>query len=455
MKEGLFLLDSNFQIGTQISSSLESILRRPVKTGTSFREVLRDILPADVFANACDYIALLFSPHIKEGLLGDLNPLDKIEVTLPAPQGKTEQRYLTFYFNRVHTSGKTVHLLVTLFDVTSEVELSRALDDAKEETRMELEGLVSLLRVDPLLLKNFLAQSQVTLLEINDELRSVGGDTGIHPINYRRAVDHVFRKAHTFKGDAAMLGLEIFEALAHKLESALVQIRGKREVHGEDLLSLPFYLEEILQRIGMAEEMMKKLSSYHDTFAPVLNLDTFANSLEQLASRIALEQDKSIKLVTDLKLLSELPPGVLTELKEIAVQLLRNAVVHGIENMDDRQKAGKTPTGNIHIALHNTDKGMYEFSLLDDGRGLIPAKIRSTLLRSGKYTQAQLAELGDKQILMKIFEPGFTTAAHADKHAGHGVGLDVVQKKIENLGASLRIATEKNAYTQFSILFPA
>jgi chemotaxis protein histidine kinase CheA len=129
-------------------------------------------------------------------------------------------------------------------------------------------------------------------------------------------------------------------------------------------------------------------------------------------------------------------------------------VVHGIESADERMKAGKQAMGSIHIALHTTEDGMYELNMLDDGRGLTPAKIRSTLLRSGKYTQAELAELSDKQILMKIFEPGFTTASHTDKHAGHGVGLDIVSKKIEKLGARLRIATQKNTYTRFNIQFP-
>jgi two-component system, chemotaxis family, sensor kinase CheA len=455
VKEGLFLLDQKLLIGSQFSASLEKMLGLPVRAGSDFKEIMRSIFSHTVFTNACDFIDLLFSAHIKEGLLGDLNPLNKVEVTVRNNQGIHEKRYLSLSFNRVVMGGKTVHLLVTMFDVTTEVELERALVDAKEEAKLEIEGLLNLLKIDPFLLTNFIAQAELTLLEINDELRSVGGETNFRPLDYRRTVDAVFRKVHAFKGDTAVLGLEIFEVQAQKFESMLGILRSKISITGEDLLTLPFYLEEILQRIAMVKDMMSKLSSYYDAFNPSSSAENFAGNLERLAERIACDNSKQIKLVTDLVLLNELPQQTRNELKEIVVQLLRNAVVHGIEPADDRLKLGKQASGNIHISLHAKADGEYEFTLLDDGRGLVPGKIKEALVKTGKYSQAQLSEFSDKQILMKIFEPGFSTSPKADRHSGHGVGLDVVNQRIEQLGARLRIATQASSYTRFSILFPA
>lgn len=455
VKEGLFLLDEKFHIGSQFSASLSKMLGTPIVAGADFKEILRNILPAPIYINACDYIELLFSAHIKENLLGDLNPLNQVEVTVRNKQGVSEIRYLTLDFNRVLMDGQTVHLLVTLFDVSNEVQLERALVGAKEEAKLEIEGLLSLLKIDPVLLTTFIAQAELNLLEINDELRSAGGEINFRPLDYRRTVDTIFRKIHTFKGDAALLGLETFETLAQKLESTLSRLRDKPIINGEDLLTLPFYLEEILQRIAMVKDMMLKLSSYYDAFNPTLEAENFAGNLDRLVQRIAHDNHKQIKLVTDLGLLPELPQHTRSKLKEIVVQLLRNAVVHGIEHADDRLKLGKQASGSIHISLHATTEGQYEFSLLDDGRGLVLKNIKNALRLSGKYTDLQLNEFSDKQILMKIFEPGFTTTNKADKHSGHGVGLDVVNKKIEQLGARMRIATQESVYTRFSILFPA
>lgn len=455
VREGLFLLDNRFKIGSQFSASLEKILGRPITADSNFMEILATTLPAQTYISACDYIKLLFSEHIKEDLLEDLNPLNKVEATVCNKQGLFEKRFLSFDFKRVMKDRKTVHLLVTLFDITNEIQLGRALNDAKEEVKLEMESLFNLLMIDPMLLNNFINQAELALLEINDELCSVGVEMKSHPLNCRRTVDAVFRKVHAFKGDTAKLGLEIFEVMAQKFESVLTSLRNKPSIAGEDLLTLPFYLEELLQRIGIVRDMMTRLSSYHDAFTPDINADNLAGNLEILANRIATEHGKKVKLVTDLHLMSELPQQTRTELKEIAVQLLRNAVVHGIEHVSDRLKIGKQASGSIQIALHKAPDGVYEFSLLDDGRGLALEHIKVTLLRTGKYSEAQLADFSEKQILMKIFEPGFSTSSQANKNSGHGVGLDVVNQKIEILGARLQIVTKENTYTQFNIVFPA
>jgi two-component system, chemotaxis family, sensor kinase CheA len=455
VKEGLFLLDREFRIGSQHSRSLEIMLGVPIIPGTNFREILRASLNPQTCQNACEYIELLFSEHIKENLMGNLNPLHKVEMRMRNLQGQAVTRYLSIEFNRVTENRKTVHLLVTLFDMTNEVELEKELIDTREEAKTEVEGLLNLLKIDPIMLGNFIEKAEIDLMEMNDELRSRGGQHDLKPLDYRRTVDAIFRKVHTFKGDAAMLGLNMFETLAQKFEAILYPLRNKTTLSGEDLLTLPFYIEEILQRIVTVKAMVDRLSAYHDAFAPALTADNLGASLDRLAQRIAMEQGKRIKVISDLQQLQRLPAAAQTELREIMVQLLRNAVVHGIESHEERVKLGKHAIGNIHVSLHETGNGTFEFTLLDDGRGLSPDRIREALLQSGKYTPAELAEFSERQILMKIFEPGFTTSTSADRHSGHGVGLDVVHKKIEQIGARLRINTQENSHTRFSIIFPA
>jgi two-component system chemotaxis sensor kinase CheA len=160
-----------------------------------------------------------------------------------------------------------------------------------------------------------------------------------------------------------------------------------------------------------------------------------------------------VQLVTQLELLHSLPRKIGAELKDITIQLLRNAVAHGIEPVSERQGQSKPAAGNIHVALTSTEAGDYALTLRDDGRGLSPPAIRAELLRSGRYTEQQLAQLDDRQTVMKIFEPGFSTAGAVSRDAGHGVGMDVVKQRIEQLGARLRISSRTRQYTQFSILF--
>jgi HPt (histidine-containing phosphotransfer) domain-containing protein len=450
VKDGLFLLDAQFRIGSQYSESLSRILGRRIQPDTDFRALLRGMVPEPVVTLACDYIELLFGDRVKEALIGDLNPLSAVEVTVSDAGGCAARRFLTLQFNRALEDGKISHLLVTVIDVTVQTELEQALAAARQEAKAEMEIMLELLKVDPVTLDHYLNTAERTLLEVNDHLRSAG-DT----LNYRNTVAAIFRKIHTLKGEAATLGLEMFENLAQQFETLLAGLREQGQVSGDDLLALPFPLEEFLQRVAMVRSLVGRLAAYHDAFAPAPDNDAFADNLISLAQRIAHDHGKEVQLVTDLALLDSMPPQARNELKDIAIQLLRNAVAHGIEPAAERTGRAKPPAGNIYLALKPAEGGEYELMMRDDGRGLMPQKIRSELVRSRRYTEEQLNELDDRQIVMKIFEPGFSTAGKATRDAGHGVGMDIVKHKVEKLGARIRISTRENAFTQFSIHFAA
>lgn len=448
VKEGLFLLDADFKVGSQFSKSLTNMLGRNIEAGSDFRALLREMVPEATYALACDFMDLLFGERVKENLIGDLNPLTVLEVAIPGAMGQVERRFLTFQFNRVMAEGKISHLLVTVFDVTLQVNLEHELAEAKKKAKAEIEIMLDLLKINPATLNLFLKSAEEVLLEVNDHLREAGGD-----MDYRRTVNTIFRKIHTLKGDAAALGLEMFETLAQQFESLLAGLRQRGSVSGDDLLALPFPLEEFLQRVAMVRDLTKRLAAYHDAFAPAADSSSFAENLTSLAARVAQDMGKEVQLVTELELLNALPQQTRQELKDITIQLLRNAVAHGIEPAAERQSIDKPATGNIYVALKQGDAGEYELMLRDDGRGLSPKDIRRELLRSGRYTEEQLQELDDKQVIRKIFEPGFSTAEQVSRDAGHGVGMDVIKHRVEQLGARLRISTRANTFTQFSIHF--
>lgn len=448
--EGLFLLDADYRIGSQYSASLMRILGRRIEPGGDFRAVLREMVVHSVYVSACDYIGLLLGDRVKESLVTGLNPLMAVEVSMPAQIGSAARRFLTLQFNRVMQNGKISHLLVTVSDVTAQVELEQALGEARKKAKAEVEVMLELLNVNPEVLSQFLKDAERKLLDINDRLRNAEG-----PHDNRRVIDAIFRQVHTLKGEAAMLGLGMFENLAQSFEAMLAGLRDKGTVTGNDLMALPLPLDEMLQRITLVRELSARLAAYHDAFAPAADDDAFAEHLAALSQRIARDHGKEVQLVADLDRMGTLPAKTRSELKDITVQLVRNAIVHGIEPASERAVRAKTLAGNVYVGLKLSGEGEYELVLRDDGCGLVPNRIRAALISSGRYTGTQLADLDDRQIVMKIFELGFSTAATASRDAGHGVGMDVVKQKVQKLSATLRIATREDVFTQFSIRFAA
>jgi two-component system, chemotaxis family, sensor kinase CheA len=451
VKEGLFLLDAEFRFGSQYSASLPVILGADIVPGNDFRVMLRKMVSTQLYEAACDYITLLFGDRVKEVLVQDINPLTAIEVQVPGRSGEMTRRYLTLQFNRVMLGKSISHLLVTVFDVTNQIELENALKDAKKKAKSEMGVLLGLLDVEPATLSQFLVTAEKTLLSINEQLRSASNEH----VDYRRMIASIFRQMHTLKGDAAALGLTLFEDIAHQFESVLTTLRDKDAVSGEDLIGLPLPLDEFFERLNLVRALMSRLASYHDVLSPDDNSQSLSQDLKILAQRIAQDHGKEITISSNLQLFTQLPEQARDKVKAVAVQLLRNAVVHGIEPAKERIELNKPGAGNISVALKTLHDGQYEYELVlrDDGRGLIPRRIRRALVQSAHYSEVQLNEYSDVQILMKIFEPGFSTIAKANRDAGHGVGMDVVKEKLMQLGAHLNIQTRENGFTQFRIRF--
>jgi chemotaxis protein histidine kinase CheA len=338
-------------------------------------------------------------------------------------------------------------------DVSEQVRLERALAAADARTRSETEALLRVLTTDNASLMRYLEHAQQTLLRINTSLKNDSGDQ-----NYFGLINGIFRQIHALKGDAAMLGMDLFEAQAHEFEQLLIALREQPGISGNDLIAIPLKLDAFLDKLAMVRDIAERLATggTQRGTAPLAGAPTAPSVVArfaQLGGRIAADHGKAVALQVELDSLDTLEPCAQTTVNEIAVQLLRNAVVHGIETPQQRAQLNKPEQGSVRIALQARDNGEFELTVRDDGSGLSPERIRNKLVASGRYTAEQAAQWDDKQLIMQIFEPGFSTAAASGRDAGHGVGMDVVKQKIARLGARLRIATRPNLFTEFSIRF--
>jgi len=133
------------------------------------------------------------------------------------------------------------------------------------------------------------------------------------------------------------------------------------------------------------------------------------------------------------------------------IHLVRNAVDHGIETVDERVQAGKLPRGTIRIEAVS-EGSQSRLRVVDDGRGVDPHFITAAARRLGLFKSDTPLDM--EQSLRLIFRPGFTTLASASDISGRGVGLDVVETAVEQVGGELRVSSKPGYGTTFEIRLP-
>lgn len=467
VKEGLFLVTGDFVIGSQMSHSLPQIMQRRVEPGMNLVELLRPMVNASTLEATRDYLGLLFGKRVKENLVASLNPLSEVPVAGGSDgRGQAQPRYLNFQFNRVQEGEGTVHLLVTVSDATERVRLAQEVAAAKTRTREEMESLLRVLSRDSAEVRFFLHRIGAVLERINDDLRQAAGRRG--GTDYLELVNAIFRDVHSLKSEAAALNLEMLEALAHNFEVDLIGLRDRGEVEGADMVKMTVHLDDLFECAATIREFLDRFSgsahsggahpgSAGSPRAPAAS--TPAQRLSEgwtgLAERIAGDQGKRVSLQLQLDALDRLPAETLNALRAIGLQLLRNAVAHGIEPGAERESLGKPAEGSIAIRSSDAGARQIELSVRDDGRGIDVARVRAALAASGRYSPEQLDAMSERDAMMKIFEPGVSTAAdRGDRDAGHGVGMDLVMKQVRAMAGTISLSTQVGAYTEFRIRLP-
>ncbi len=147
----------------------------------------------------------------------------------------------------------------------------------------------------------------------------------------------------------------------------------------------------------------------------------------------------------------ELDRNVIDQVVPPLEHLIRNSIAHGIEGATQRKKLKKQEKGLLKLDISREGKDIIiEFS--DDGQGLDLKKIRSKAEERGLLDKGM--NPSDDHLANLIFVAGFSTADSVTQVSGRGVGMDVVQSELKQVGGSVSLTTEKNRGTRFFIRLP-
>ena len=444
---GLFLVDKNLTIGSQYSKQLETLIGQKGVGGKNLLDVLASFINTSDLNTANDFIGQLYNARTKERLIASLNPLIRQKVNIDE-----KERFLDFNFRRVYHGKDITRVLVNVEDVTDAVLLEQKMEQEREQNDVQLEMLSTILQADRDSLNDFIANTNRHIQSINTVLKSQGEDK----VSLQEKVDAIYREVHSMKGESSALKLSGFTNMAENFETNLNRLKQMPKLSGENFLGLAVQLEELIRLNHTIEDLLAKIGSNapivlngnEAAAAPRSNNSRYAMFVADIAKRNHKEAAFTYSGLESTG--SDTVDGVIGE---IAIQLLRNAVVHGIETPDVRNKRGKLPVGHVHMSLQDQgDKFLLTFE--DDGNGIDYDAIAQKAVNMGKYTIDEVAKLDKRSLVALLFSPGFSTAGNSNEDAGRGVGLDIIKDRVVSLKGTVNVASRPQGYTRFSFTLP-
>jgi chemotaxis protein histidine kinase CheA len=318
------------------------------------------------------------------------------------------------------------------------------------------------------------AREQIGIM--NDALRAqdfAGAQSGQMDV-LRQRLDVVYSSVHNIKGNAMMLKLTYFQNVCQQFESKIVSLRNRVALGGDDFLAVVIAqselskdldeLQEVRQRFlgigrgGMTAGDLASLSSNGSSngAAAKPTADPMLTSIATLAGEIGKTQEKDVRVEAlgfDSRVLSD---AMRRSVKDVLIQLTRNSVTHGIEDVHEREILGKPRMATISVhGLHDVPSDSFGFSFRDDGHGLDPNLIREKAIAKGLLTPESAESMTSRDIVGLIFSPGFSTADIATEDAGRGIGMNLIKNiVVDQYGGKISVTSEVPRYTEITIVLP-
>ena len=172
----------------------------------------------------------------------------------------------------------------------------------------------------------------------------------------------------------------------------------------------------------------------------------------RLARDLARQLGKDVELVLSGEE-TEMDKTMIEDLNDPLVHLVRNAVDHGVETVEERTAAGKPEKSVVELSARQEGDHIL-ITIADDGRGMRPEVIRNKAIEKGLITTEVANTLDDAQCLELIFLPGFSTKDEISSVSGRGVGMDVVKTNIQKLNGVINIQSEPGKGSVITISLP-
>ncbi|MGG2396212.1 chemotaxis protein CheA [Pseudomonas sp. SH1-B] len=219
-----------------------------------------------------------------------------------------------------------------------------------------------------------------------------------------------------------------------------------------------------LVRLGLnsGDEAMSKAVSNLDVVTADLQTSVMKTRMQPIKKvfgrfpRLVRDLARNLKKEINLELVGEetdLDKNLVEALADPLVHLVRNAVDHGVETPDEREKAGKARAGRVVLSAEQEGDHIL-LSITDDGKGMDADVLRAKAVEKGLLDKDAADRLNEFECYNLIFAPGFSTKTEISDVSGRGVGMDVVKTKITQLNGTVNVFSQKGQGSKIIIKVP-
>jgi two-component system chemotaxis sensor kinase CheA len=475
--QGLFLLDANDKVLPPVSHALATLFRREDFANLTFEQLLAPVVTPKTLTAAKKRIA---------GLLGgaaDTHSLSDIDVRLKNPDGSFDNAHYCFEFEPIAATDEPRVWLVRVTDITERVQANRELEELRMQVETQGEILRSVLQMGAARFGAFMQKTDASMNAIGTVLKKPAREEAA----FRNKLEEILNQVDRVRREAAAFRLSALESAARVFEDALQNLRLRSGLSGSDFLPLAVKLDQMYGQFTLVKTLTAAGSVHepdaaghghpttHDGTA-IIEAPNFSaaaaelkpkrmpgaqqtapagslgSTLQSLTEHVAQEHNKQVLLETSG--LHLVPQKYLAMIKNIAIQLIRNAVMHGIEPPAARKAAGKNVRGMLRLEFRTKDEN-FELLFEDDGCGLVPDQVRATAIARGVVTEDAAGRLRDREVIKLIFKSRFTTLADSPTDTRHGAGMALVRRYVHEAGGKIALASLAGHETRFKIVLPA
>jgi two-component system chemotaxis sensor kinase CheA len=465
---GLFLMDSRGRIQPQVSASLSTLFRRQEFDNLTLEKLIAPLVSAKTLSVVRTHMTRFL--ELGRGETADSDPLQDVEVKVANADGGFVSAHYSFEFSPTEIAHEERSWVVRVTDITARSQQQRELEDLRVQVLTQGEILRSVLKAGGTRFGAFLQRTDASMKSIDGVLKKPAREAGA----FRHKLEQTLEEVDRIRRDAAALKLTGLQSAAREFEDALQELRSRETLSGSDFLPLAVKLDALSQASPGREtegaapearvtqngtqiiEAPKFFAELAQHAAPSAQRMAAVGSLEStlttLTDLVAQENHKSVALACSG--LDLVPTRYQATVKNVAIQLIRNAVVHGIEAAAERQAAGKPEAAALRLDFKAVSGNGFELTFQDDGRGLNPDKVRGVAVARGLVTEEEASRLRDRQAIKLIFKSGFTTLADGDGNTKHGSGMSLVRRYVHEAGGKIALASVVGQETRFKVTLP-